>query len=123
MPTYEYSCNDCGERLDVVQSIHDDSLTVCPNCGGTLRKLFGNVGVVFKGSGFYKNDSRESQSAKKGPPDVAAAKESAGAASGDKKQPATSDTASAGASPAKDASGSATSSDSKTAKKTPASSD
>ncbi len=58
MPTYEYSCRDCGEPLEVVQSIHDDSLTTCPRCGGSLRKLFGNVGVVFKGSGFYKNDSR-----------------------------------------------------------------
>lgn len=62
MPTYEYSCNDCGERLEVVQSIHDDSLTTCPNCGGTLRKHFGNVGVVFKGSGFYKTDSRDKKS-------------------------------------------------------------
>ena len=62
MPTYEYSCNDCGEELEVVQSIHDDSLTVCPNCGGQLRKHFGNVGVVFKGSGFYKTDSRDKKS-------------------------------------------------------------
>lgn len=62
MPTYEYSCNDCGEELEVVQSIHDDSLTVCPNCGGPLRKHFGNVGVVFKGSGFYKTDSRDKKS-------------------------------------------------------------
>ena len=65
MPTYEYSCNDCGEQLEVVQSIHDDSLTVCPNCGGPLRKHFGNVGVVFKGSGFYKTDSRDRKSAAK----------------------------------------------------------
>ncbi|MGB3674758.1 MAG: FmdB family zinc ribbon protein [Candidatus Nanopelagicales bacterium] len=65
MPTYEYSCNDCGHQFDVVQSIHDDSLTTCPNCGGNLRKLFGNVGVVFKGSGFYKTDSRESGKSKK----------------------------------------------------------
>lgn len=60
MPTYEYSCNDCGERLEIVQSIHDDSLTECPKCHGKLRKHFGNVGVVFKGSGFYKTDSRSS---------------------------------------------------------------
>lgn len=65
MPTYEYSCNDCGHQFDVVQSIHDDSLTKCPECGGTLRKLFGNVGVVFKGSGFYKTDSRDSSKSKK----------------------------------------------------------
>ena len=58
MPTYEYVCTECSEPLEVVQSIHDDSLTQCPSCGGKLRKIFGNVGVVFKGSGFYKNDSR-----------------------------------------------------------------
>lgn len=68
MPTYEYRCKDCGETMDVVQSIHDDALTVCPKCGGDLRKLFGNVGVVFKGSGFYKTDSRSKSST--GSPDA-----------------------------------------------------
>jgi len=58
LPTYEYVCTDCGTDLEVVQSIKDDALTVCPSCGGKLRKVFGNVGVVFKGSGFYKTDSR-----------------------------------------------------------------
>ena len=58
MPTYQYACTDCGHELEVVQSFTDDALTVCPDCGGTLRKLFGNVGVVFKGSGFYRTDSR-----------------------------------------------------------------
>ncbi|MFZ1854938.1 MAG: FmdB family zinc ribbon protein [Candidatus Nanopelagicales bacterium] len=62
MPTYEYVCTECSEPLEVVQSIHDDSLTQCPSCGGKLRKIFGNVGVVFKGSGFYKNDSRAAAS-------------------------------------------------------------
>lgn len=61
MPTYEYVCKNCGKQLEVVQSIHDDALTTCPECGGTLRKLFGNVGVVFKGSGFYKTDSRNNK--------------------------------------------------------------
>lgn len=60
MPTYEYGCSQCGKHLEVVQSIHDDALTECPNCGGVLRKKFGNVGIVFKGSGFYKTDSRAS---------------------------------------------------------------
>ncbi len=60
MPTYEYGCSQCGEHLEIVQSIHDDALTECPNCGGSLRKKFGNVGIVFKGSGFYKTDSRAS---------------------------------------------------------------
>jgi len=61
MPTYEYSCTKCGEHVEVVQSFRDDPLTACPSCGGKLRKVFGNVGIVFKGSGFYKTDSRSSQ--------------------------------------------------------------
>ncbi|MDQ1747613.1 MAG: hypothetical protein QOD07_1876 [Frankiaceae bacterium] len=58
MPTYQYACTECGERLEVVQKFTDDPLTVCPACEGRLRKLFSPVGVVFKGSGFYKTDSR-----------------------------------------------------------------
>ena len=58
MPTYEYRCKDCGEHLEVVQKFTDDSLTECPACQGQLRKVFGNIGIVLKGSGFYKNDSR-----------------------------------------------------------------
>ena len=58
MPTYEYACRSCGEHQEVVQSFRDDPLTTCPACGGPLRKVFGSIGVVFKGSGFYKNDSR-----------------------------------------------------------------
>lgn len=63
MPTYEYVCTECGEPLEVVQSIHDPALTECPRCQGRLRKLFGNVGVVFKGSGFYRTDSRGKKTA------------------------------------------------------------
>lgn len=63
MPTYEYRCKDCGNQLDVVQSFTDDALTTCEACGGPLRKLFGNVGIAFKGSGFYKNDSRPKSTA------------------------------------------------------------
>ncbi len=59
MPTYEYRCKDCGEHLEVVQSFTDDALTECPACGGSLRKVFGNIGITFKGSGFYKTDSRK----------------------------------------------------------------
>lgn len=60
MPTYEYRCTDCGSRTEAVQSFSEPALTDCPDCGqGRLRKLFGNVGVVFKGSGFYRNDSRD----------------------------------------------------------------
>lgn len=58
MPTYQYACTACAERLEVVQRFTDDALTECPECGGTLRKVFSPVGVVFKGSGFYKTDSR-----------------------------------------------------------------
>lgn len=62
MPTYAYRCADCGHAFDVHQAFTDDSLTVCPECGGRLRKQFGSVGVTFKGSGFYRNDSRKSTS-------------------------------------------------------------
>ena len=61
MPTYEYRCKDCGEPLEVVQAFTDDALTECPACGGRLKKVFGNVGIAFKGSGFYKTDSRGSK--------------------------------------------------------------
>ena len=63
MPTYQYSCTDCGEQVEVVQKFSDDSLTVCPHCGGKLRKVFSPVGIVFKGSGFYRTDSRNGSSA------------------------------------------------------------
>jgi putative FmdB family regulatory protein len=62
VPTYEYRCKECGNELEVVQSFTDDALTTCERCGGPLRKVFGNVGIAFKGSGFYKNDSRGSSS-------------------------------------------------------------
>jgi putative FmdB family regulatory protein len=58
VPTYEYRCKDCDHEFDVVQSFSDAALTECPSCGGNLRKVFGNVGITFKGSGFYKTDSR-----------------------------------------------------------------
>ncbi|MET9023373.1 FmdB family zinc ribbon protein [Actinopolymorpha sp. NPDC004070] len=61
MPTYQYSCVDCGEQLEAVQKFSDDPLTVCPACNGKLRKVFSAVGVVFKGSGFYRTDSRDGQ--------------------------------------------------------------
>ena len=59
MPTYQYACTACSERLEAVQSFTDAPLTECPACGGALRKVFSAVGVVFKGSGFYKTDSRK----------------------------------------------------------------
>lgn len=63
MPTYQYVCTDCDTPLEAVQSFTDDALTVCPACGGKLRKVFSAVGVVFKGSGFYRTDSRSTSSA------------------------------------------------------------
>ncbi|MFG2882370.1 FmdB family zinc ribbon protein [Streptomyces sp. NPDC048297] len=62
MPTYQYQCKECGEGLEAVQKFTDDALTECPSCGGPLKKVFSAVGIVFKGSGFYRNDSRGASS-------------------------------------------------------------
>jgi putative FmdB family regulatory protein len=70
VPTYQYACTECGDRSEVVQRFSDDPLTVCSSCGGKLRKIFSPVGIVFKGSGFYRTDSRNGTSS------VPAAKES-----------------------------------------------
>ena len=66
MPTYQYACTACGHQLEAVQSFADEPLTECPSCEGRLRKLFSSVGVVFKGSGFYRTDSRAGAAAKDG---------------------------------------------------------
>ena len=58
MPTYEYACTECGKHIEVVQSMSDEPLTTCAICGGRLRKVFSPIGIVFKGSGFYRTDSR-----------------------------------------------------------------
>ncbi len=58
MPVYEYACKACGHHLEVAQSFKDEPLTTCPSCGGALRKVFGSIGITFKGSGFYRTDSR-----------------------------------------------------------------
>ena len=84
MPTYQYACTACDERLEAVQRFTDAALTECPVCGGALRKVFSAVGVVFKGSGFYKNDSRDSgkkAGATKEPATAGASSESSGASS------------------------------------------
>lgn len=73
MPTYQYACTDCGEPLEVVQKFTDEPLTECPACQGRLRKVFNSVGIVFKGSGFYRTDSRDSGSKTKASSDVATA--------------------------------------------------
>jgi putative FmdB family regulatory protein len=60
VPTYQYTCTDCGEPVEALQKFTDEPLTECPACGGKLRKVFSPVGIVFKGSGFYRTDSRKS---------------------------------------------------------------
>ena len=95
MPTYQYACTACDERLEAVQRFTDAALTECPVCGGALRKVFSAVGVVFKGSGFYKNDSRDS-----------------GKKAGATKEPATAGASSDSSSAASSSSGSAGGSDS-----------
>ena len=86
MPTYSYACTECGNRFDAVQAFSDAALTTCTECNGRLRKLFGNVGVVFKGSGFYRTDSRESakSSAKRSANGSATSSESTGSSSSEK---------------------------------------
>jgi len=85
MPTYQYRCTECGHDLEAVQKFTDSALTECPNCGGQLRKVFNAVGVVFKGSGFYRNDSRSpDKNAREGAGEKADSKESGGKESGGK---------------------------------------
>ncbi len=111
MPTYQYVCTDCGSDLEAVQSFSDPSLTECPSCGGKLRKRFGAVGVVFKGSGFYRNDSREARnggSERKSEPKVDATASSSDSAgkSEKKSEPAASSASSPSGSSAGSSSGS-----------------
>ncbi|MCV7382005.1 FmdB family transcriptional regulator [Mycobacterium alsense] len=88
MPTYSYACTQCADRFDVVQAFTDDALTTCEKCSGRLRKLFNSVGVVFKGSGFYRTDSRadgkKSNGSTNGSGESASASGSGEKASGDK---------------------------------------
>lgn len=85
MPTYSYACTECSNRFDVVQAFTDDALTTCQECNGRLRKIFGKVGVVFKGSGFYRTDSRDAgkSSSSNGSGKSAAASSDAGSGSSD----------------------------------------
>ena len=117
MPTYEYACAECGERLEAVQKFTDDPLTVCPACGGKLRKLFSPVGIVFKGSGFYRNDSRVSAS--NGSKDKQQNGSSAGSSSTTEKSSGTDQkTPSSGSSSSDSSSSGSSSSDAKPAAKT-----
>jgi putative FmdB family regulatory protein len=82
MPTYQYRCRECGEDLEVQQSFSDDPLTACPTCDGPLRKIFSAVGISFKGSGFYKTDSRGgSSSAPSSTSDSSSSSDSSGSSS------------------------------------------
>ncbi len=93
MPTYQYQCTECGESLEAVQKFSDDALTQCPGCSGRLRKIFSAVGVVFKGSGFYRTDSRGSSSSSTVPAKTAAPA-AASASGGDSKPSAPSSSSS-----------------------------
>ncbi|WP_369389802.1 FmdB family zinc ribbon protein [Streptomyces sp. CG1] len=95
MPTYQYQCTECGEGLEAVQKFTDDALTECPSCGGRLKKVFSAVGIVFKGSGFYRNDSRGSTSSSS-PASKSSTTSSAGSSSSDSK-PSSSSSASSSA--------------------------
>jgi len=104
MPTYSYRCTECGEAFDIQQAFTDDSLTVCPNCGGRLRKLFNTVGVTFNGSGFYRTDNRAKPASEGG----GSSESSSGASGGSPSTPSSTSAAAAGkkesktASPAKE---------------------
>ncbi|WP_406269120.1 FmdB family transcriptional regulator [Streptomyces sp. NBC_00191] len=108
MPTYQYQCTECGEGLEAVQKFTDDALTVCPNCEGRLKKVFSAVGIVFKGSGFYRNDSRGSSSSSS-PASSGASAPSTGAKSSDTKPAASPSTNGSGSSSGSASSSSSTS--------------
>ena len=103
MPTYSYACTECDNRFDAVQAFTDDALTTCPECSGRLRKLFNSVGVVFKGSGFYRTDSRESNktSSSGAKSDAAKADSSSGSDKSSSDKPASSSDSASGASSSK----------------------
>jgi len=97
LPTYEYACTACGHRLEAVQKFTDDPLTECPECGSPLRKVYGAVGIVLKGSGFYKTDSRAAASGGNGSAKKNADAQTGDSAAGDsssKKESSASDTGS-----------------------------
>ena len=85
MPTYQYACTECDHAFEQLQSFTDDALTECPRCQGRLRKVFNAVGVVFKGSGFYRTDSRSEPKPESAPTDGGKASDSSGASSGEAK--------------------------------------
>ena len=101
MPTYSYACTECGDRFDAVQAFSDSALTTCAKCNGRLRKLFGNVGVVFKGSGFYRTDSRDSsKSSAKSSSNGSGSESSSSTSSSSDKSSSSSDSSSSSSAPA-----------------------
>ncbi|WP_081903929.1 FmdB family zinc ribbon protein [Microbispora rosea] len=104
MPTYQYACTACGEQLEAVQKFSDDPLTECPACQGKLRKVFSAVGIVFKGSGFYRTDSRSSSSSTTTSTTTTSSSKSSGDSG--KKEPATSTSSSSTSSSSTSSSGS-----------------
>ncbi|HEY0226252.1 MAG TPA: FmdB family zinc ribbon protein [Mycobacterium sp.] len=108
MPTYSYACTECDDRFDIVQAFTDDTLTTCEKCSGRLRKLFNSVGVVFKGSGFYRTDSRESNKKSTAATNGSSAKESGSGEKSGSSESATSSSTSSGKSGSSDKSSSTT---------------
>jgi putative FmdB family regulatory protein len=96
MPTYEYACRNCDEHVEVVQSFKDEPLTTCPQCGGPLRKVFGSIGISFKGSGFYKTDTRKEPKGESSGSSSSPAKEGAAAKSSSDKTAASTAKSSSG---------------------------
>jgi putative FmdB family regulatory protein len=109
VPTYQYQCTECGEALEVVQKFTDDALTVCPNCEGKLRKVFSAVGIVFKGSGFYRTDSRGGSSSSSSSSSSSAAKSESGSSSGAKSDGGSSSSSSSSSTSTSSSSGSSSS--------------
>jgi putative FmdB family regulatory protein len=109
MPLYEYRCRDCGHQFEIQQSLSDDTLSECPACAGALRKVFSPVGIAFKGSGFYKTDSRSSTGSGGG------SSSSSGGGEGSDSPPSGSDASSGGSDTSSGGSGSTSTSSSDTA--------
>jgi putative FmdB family regulatory protein len=104
MPTYSYRCTECSTAFDIQQAFTDDTLTVCPNCGGKLRKLFNAVGVSFTGSGFYRNDSRPARKDGSSAKESASSKEGGSSSSDSSSKPAAAPASAPAAAPAASAS-------------------
>ncbi|MER6397018.1 FmdB family zinc ribbon protein [Kitasatospora sp. NPDC086009] len=100
MPTYQYQCTECGNGLEAVQKFTDEALTTCPDCQGRLRKVFSAVGVVFKGSGFYRTDSRSSSTSSVGTGSSSNSTSSGSSSSGSSSAASTSSSSSSGGSTA-----------------------